>query len=129
MNNQHYKNPNFRGKCIDYSIAGYIFIKNLKIPNLDVKIKSHVINLTDSDYSPYHYYLELKHTNEKRTCKIIIDCEGDYRFNYYKNRYNPKTIRQIKITEIKNGIKQIDLEFISRVEENITHFLKVYKWI
>ena len=116
--------PAFFRQCIDYSIIGYMYIKSLKIKDLQVKLKYHLINEDDDNFSSNHYYIELKGKNVNGDYKIIFDCNGNYNYAYYKNRYAPKQIRQVNIRNINTANSLItDYIFRVKVQQNIDLYL------
>ena len=116
----------FKHKCIDFSIIGYKHIKSLNIKNLNVKLKRHFINESNNQFSPFHFYIELQHSQENRKFKIVIDCESDWNYDVYKSRFKPKDIKEIKETFINNAYILInDLEFKEQVINSINYYLKV----
>jgi hypothetical protein len=96
-----YNNSLFNGKCGEYAVVGYEFMKKNfeKYKNQSVKVKKYYIgNNGDNQYDDYHYYLELNDGVKKyiidNTCVI-------YGYYEYKQRFNPKQIKELSIKEIK----------------------------
>ena len=126
MEFNHYRQPIFQGRCIDYSLIGFEYLKTFEIPKLEVKLKRHLINKNDENFSQFHYYLELfSGTIDGKYIKIIIDCEDSYRYQWYKERYKPKQVKSMTNKFIKDTIRFIDRDntFISSVHYNINHYL------
>jgi len=115
-----------RHKCIDYAIVGYNYLKNKKLEQIvNIQVKRHLINETDPNYDPYHYYIEIKvKKNENQLRKVIIDNEGSYNFYFYKDRYKPKKIQKIGHKNLQNAYKLVENDFIKIVENDIDYNLR-----
>lgn len=124
-----------RHKCIDYSIITYKYLKEKKYPFIEsIQLKKHLINKDDPNYSPYHYYIEIKFIkNDRLSTKIIIDNEDLYNYHFYKSRYSPKCIQKLKHKAIINAYNSIDIDnnlkniIINDVEFKIQELLKYKK--
>lgn len=99
-----------RSMCIPYAIFGIdILNQYLKENNLKYKtqIKSYLLENTDDDiYVSHHFYIEVKTDKGK---KIIIDNEGIYSYRFYRQRYTPRHITIIKVSQ-KKSIQKLYLE-------------------
>jgi hypothetical protein len=129
MEFQHYRQPIFQGQCINYSLIGFEYLKTLKIPKLEVKLKRHLINENDKNLSRFHYYLELfSSTIDGKYIKIIIDCEDSYKYQWYKERYKPKQVKSMTNKFVIDSLRFVDKDntFISSVHNNINHYLMMH---
>ena len=101
MNDFIYNNPKLQGKCIAFSHYGSVLLKKLFKENkmrCKVQVKRYIINENDKDFSPYHYYIEIK----TPTGKIIIDNCDSYNYWFYMDKYKPRgSIEKVKCSNIK----------------------------
>jgi hypothetical protein len=92
-----YKNPLFNAQCQSYAAVAYTFIKSefkrLKMKNYFIKMKSYSLG-----EDGLHYYIEIKIGSKT---KWIIDNDSCvYAYNEYKNKFKPKQIKIIKVSDI-----------------------------
>ena len=108
-------------KCIEYSFITYKYLKDKKYEFIkSIQVKRHLINEDDPNYSPYHYYVELKIIKNNKICKMIIDNEDSYNFYYYKSRYSPKHIQKINHKKLINFYRTIESQdFIKLVSIDV----------
>jgi hypothetical protein len=106
-----YNNPKLQGRCIAFSYSGSVLFKKLFKENkmsCKVQVKRYIINTEDEDFSPYHYYIEIK----TPTGKMIIDNCDSYNYWFYMDKFKPRgSIEKIKCNIIKKTLKEkVDIE-------------------
>lgn len=124
-----YNNRKLQGRCIAFSYYGSVLLKKLfkeNNMNCKVQVKRYVINKDDDDYSPYHYYIEIK----SPTGKTIIDNCDSYNYWFYMDKYKPRgTIEKIGERKIKENVEEEAWEVAEIIKETILyHFqnIKLY---
>jgi hypothetical protein len=128
-NNPFINNPKLRGRCIGFSYMGCVLLKKLfKENNMEckVQVKRYVINNDDDNFSPYHYYIEVK----TPTGKMIIDNEDNYNYKWYMNRYNPRgTIEKIGYRVISKEVNNNSIDIENEIENTIRfHFENIKRF-
>jgi len=106
-------------KCIAFAVYGSTILKkHFEKNNWDYKIqvKRELINKDDPTNSPYHYYIERK---RDKGCKMILDNEDLYNYQYYKDRYRPQMIRKVGVREIKYDLENMIHKGLEEAIENI----------
>ena len=128
MNAFRYDNPKLHGRCIAFSFYGSVLLKRLfkeNKMNCKVQVKRYIINKDDDDYSPYHYYIEIK----TPTGKTIIDNCSSYNYWFYMDRFKPKgTIEKIGERIIKKDFEEQALDVKEIIKSTILcHFEDIKK--
>jgi uncharacterized protein (DUF3820 family) len=123
-----YNNKILIGRCIDFSYYGSVLFKKLfkenKL-NCKVQVKRYIINEEDDNFSPYHYYIEIKTPRGK----LIIDNCDCYRFWFYRDRFRPcGTIEKVSQREINYKVNSEKLDIADTIENTIMyHFENIKK--
>lgn len=92
-----YKNPLFNAQCQSYAAVAYTFLKfelkKFKYVKCSVNMKSYSLG-----EDGLHYYIEIKIGSG---IKWIIDNDSClYTYTEYKNKFKPKQIKNIKVSDI-----------------------------
>jgi hypothetical protein len=128
MGNKIYK---FEGRCTTYAGICYEYLINKKEHIKNVQIKRYLINDSDPDYEPHHYYIEFTIERNNKIAKFIID---NYEFEFvhkFKLENKPKKIEKIqgkkKIKFFCRTVYDPDLQEL--IEQDINEKLElIYKW-
>jgi hypothetical protein len=122
-----YNNRKLQGRCIAFSYYGSVLFKKLFKENkmrCKVQVKRYTINEDDDNFSPYHYYIEIKTPNGK----MIIDNCDSYNYWYYMDRFKPRgSIEKVRCKDINKAVKNERCNIENDIRLTILHHFNTIK--